>query len=256
MNLLFSIGPINFDLSALISFVIGTIFGFTVLLLIYLYAVILSLNKNLRLKKADETDIDEEEIKLLIEDAQSQFKDKDTRVSVGYAKLLGEINKELAIDIAKKFYPKSKYPYLELTLDETMKLNHYITNRLEEVLEGRIFALVRGWTLAKLVEINDTKTRIEQTKIVKTAKKYSKVTSAAIQVVNAVNPVYWIRKFTKETIINVIMVRIGLALIAITGEETYRIYSKKVFNIDVDLDTGIDRIYDELQKDLKEEKDL
>ena len=169
---------------------------------------------------------------------------------------MGEINKELAIDIAKKFYPKSKYPYLELTLDETMKLNHYITNRLEEVLEGRIFALVRGWTLAKLVEINDTKTRIEQTKIVKTAKKYSKVTSAAIQVVNAVNPVYWIRKFTKETIINVIMVRIGLALIAITGEETYRIYSKKVFNIDVDLDTGIDRIYDELQKDLKEEKDL
>lgn len=253
MSIWFSVGPITFDLSALLSFVIGVFLGFTILLLIYIYAVILSLNKNLRLKKADETDIDEEEIKMLIKDAQNQFKNKEMRLSVGYAKLLGEINKELAVDIAKKFYPRSKYPYLELTLDETLKLNYYITNRLEELLKGKIFALVRGWTLAKLVEINNAKTRVEQSKVVRTAKKYSKVTSAAIQVVNAVNPVYWIRKFTTETIINVIMVRIGLALIAITGEETYKIYSKKVFNVDVDIDTGVDDLYKDIAKDLEDE---
>lgn len=253
MLILFSIGPINFDLSALLSFILGVVFGFLLLLLIYLYAVILSMNKNLRLRKADETDIDEEEIKLLIEDAQRLFKDKEQRQAVGYAKLLGNINKELAVDIAKKFYPRSKYPYLELTLDETLQLNHYITDRLEELLEGKIFSLIKGWTLAKLVEINDTKTKIEQNKIVKTARKYGKVTSTALKVMNAVNPVYWIRKYTKETVMNIIMVRIGLALIAITGEETYKIYSKKVFDIDVNLETNVDQIYEELKKDLSEE---
>lgn len=253
MIVLFSLGPINFDLSALLSFILGVVFGFILLLLIYIYALILSMNKNLRFRKADETDIDEEEIKLLIEDAQAQFKDKDERQAVGYAKLLGHINKELTIDIAKKFYPRSKYPYLELTIDETLQLNHYITDRLEELLKGKIFALVKGWTLAKIVELNDTKTKIEQNKIVKTARKYGKVTSTAIQVLNAVNPVYWIRKYTKETVMNIIMVRIGLALIAITGEETYKIYSKKVFDIDVDMKTDVDQIYEELKKDLKEE---
>ncbi|MDY0339533.1 MAG: hypothetical protein RBQ78_07230, partial [Acholeplasmataceae bacterium] len=84
MLILFSIGPINFDLSALLSFILGVVFGFTLLLMIYVYAVILSMNKNLRLRKADETDIDEEEIKILIEDAQKLFKDKEQRQAVGY----------------------------------------------------------------------------------------------------------------------------------------------------------------------------
>ena len=68
MHIYLSIGPLNFDFSALISFIIGIGFGFLALLLIYLYAVIKSLNKGLKLRSADEQDIDEEEIKMLIKD--------------------------------------------------------------------------------------------------------------------------------------------------------------------------------------------
>jgi hypothetical protein len=245
------IGPITIDFSMLISFLIGVSFGFFLLLLIYLYAVLKSLNKGLKLRHADETDIDEEEIKWLIEDAQAQFKDRDLRNEVGYATHLQNIAAELTVDISKKFYPKSKYPYLELTVDESLNLAHYITDRIEVLLQGKILRMTRGLTLARIYQLNETKTKIDQNKFVKAAKKYSKITKTAVAVMNAANPVYWVRKLTKETAMNIIMIRIGLAIIAITGEETYKIYSKKVFNVEKTIDTGVDDIYNELTQDLE-----
>jgi len=251
VNFYLNIGPIVIDLSTLISFLIGVSFGFFLLLLIYLYAVLISLNKGLKLRKADETDIDEEEIKWLIQDGQAQFKNKELRNDVGYAKHLQNITAELTVDIAKKFYPKSKYPYLELTVDETLNLAHYITDRVEDLLQGKILRMTRGLTLAKIYELNETKTKVDNNKFVKAARKYSKVTKAAVAVLNAVNPVYWFRKLTKETALNIIVVRIGLSIIAITGEETYKIYSKKVFNVEKTIETGVDDIYEDLKKDFE-----
>ena len=179
------------------------------------------------------------------------LKNKELRNEVGYAKHLQNITAELTVDIAKKFYPKSKYPYLELTVDETLNLAHYITDRVEDLLQGKILRMTRGLTLAKIYELNETKTKIDNNKFVKAARKYSKVTKAAVAVLNAVNPVYWFRKLTKETALNIIVVRIGLSIIAITGEETYKIYSKKVFNVEKTIVTGVDDIYEDLKKDFE-----
>jgi hypothetical protein len=247
MNILASIGPITFDISSLISFIIGISFGFLLLFLIYIYAMIKSLNKGLKLKGVDEQDIDEEEIKWLIKDAQKQFKDKEQRTEIGYYKYLLEINKELSIDIAKKFYPKSKYPYLELTIDETLLLNHYITDRFQELLKGRILRLTRGLTLSKLVEMNEFKEKVDNNPVVKAAKKYSGVTRTVIGIANIVNPVYWGRRLTQDILLQLVYVKIGLAVIAITGEETYKIYSKKVFDEEKTIDAGVDEIYKEIE---------
>ncbi|MBU1094248.1 MAG: hypothetical protein KKH01_07285 [Firmicutes bacterium] len=252
MQVFFSIGPIRFDYSTFISFLIGISFGFLLLLLIYLYAVLKSLNKGLKLRGVDEQDIDEEEIKWLIRDAQKLFKNKEERNAIGYPQHLLNITRELSVDIAKKFYPKSKYPYLELTVDETLRLNHYITNRLEELLSGRILRMARGLTLTKIVEMNETKTKFENNAIVKTAKKYQNVAKASLAVINAVNPVWWFRKVTKEVAVNQVLIRIGMTVIAITGEETYKIYSKKVFDVEKTIDTGVDAIYEALSNDLKD----
>ncbi len=256
MNVFLSFGPIRFDYSTFVSFLIGISVGFLLLLLIYVYAVLRSLNKGLRLRGVDEQDIDEEEIKWLIKDAQKEFKNKELRTELGYPKHLLDIITELSVDIAKKFYPKSKYPYLELTVDETLKLNHYITDRLEELLSGRILRLTRGMTLTKIVEMNQTNTKINNSAIVKTAKKYKNVAKTTLAVINAVNPVYWFRKLTKEVAVNKVMVRIGMTIIAITGEETYKIYSKKVFAVEKSIDTGVDDIYEALNKDFKEAGEL
>lgn len=67
------------------------------------------------------------------------------------------------------------------------------------------------------------------------------------------NPVYWGRRITQEVALNIIVVKIGLALIAITGEETYKIYSKKVFDEDLSIDMGVDGIYEDINKELERE---
>jgi len=64
--------------------------------------------------------------------------------------------------------------------------------------------------------------------------------------------VWWFRKVTKEVAVNQVLIRIGMTLIAITGEETYKIYSKKVFDVEKTIDTGVDAIYEALNNDLKD----
>ncbi|MFA5560899.1 MAG: hypothetical protein WC964_03905 [Acholeplasmataceae bacterium] len=254
MSLITPIMLIEFNLSVLLSFLFGISVGFLLLLLVYLYAVLKSLNKNLKLRGVDEEDIDEEEIKWLIKDGQELFKNRKQRSQIGFFKHLLDICRDLSVDIAKKFYPKSKYPYLELTVDESIHLSHYITNRVDELLSSKILKLFRGLTIRRIVEMNEVKTNIEKTAVVKTVKKLkiNKVLKHTMAVVNVFNPVYWFRRLTKEVALDIVMVKIGLAVIAITGEETYKIYSKKVFKQDKTLDFDVEDIYEELTKEFEE----
>ncbi|MDY0276621.1 MAG: hypothetical protein RBQ97_00910 [Acholeplasma sp.] len=254
INILLNIGNITIDWKTFSTFFIGVGVGFLLLLLIYLYAVLRGLNKELRLNKVQEEDIDEEEIKWLIAEAQKEFKDYDLRVKEGYGKLLSREIRELTVDIAKKFYPESPYPYLELTVDESIELVHYITNRVNQLLSSRILRLFRGMTIRKIVELNNTKVKIEESRLVKAAKKHRipKVISSTMKVVNVVNPFYWFKKITIDKAIEIIMVKIGLSLIAITGEETYKIYSKKVFDKDVNIETNVEDLYNEIRSDIKD----
>jgi len=237
----------------LISFLLGISFGFVLLFLLYIYAVIKGINKNSKFRKADETDIDEAEIKWLIQDAQNQFKNKELRLQSGIYTYLLSILKELSIDISKKFYPQSKYPYLELTIDESLKLSHYITDRIDELLKGKILSMTRGITYTKIIEMTELKTKVDQSVIGKAAKQYSTFSKVAFATLNAVNPAYWVRKLTKDTMMNIVMIRIGLAIIAITGEETYKIYSKKVFDVEKTIDTGVDDLYHMIKEDVQKE---
>ena len=63
-----------------------------------------------------------------------------------------------------------------------------------------------------------------------------------------VTPLYWIKKATVDQVIKVIMKKLALNLIQITGEETYQIYSKKVFELPIDEELLLDNIYNEIHK--------
>lgn len=246
----------NLSFAQFSSFFLGIGVGFLLMLLIYVYAVIKSLKKGLKTKNADVIDINEEEIKWLIEDARKRFKNKKQRKERGYGNHLYDVSKDLAFDIASKFYPKSKYPYLELTVDETLVLAHYVTNRLDELFKSKLLKLLRGVTLRRIAEFNDTKTKIEKTKVVKSVKKYKvvNVISNTVKALNVVNPLSWFKRLTFDQAIQIILIKIGLAVVSITGEETYKIYSKSVFNeektIDSDLEDALNRM-----NDLSDEED-
>lgn len=247
--------PIELRIDVFVAFFFGLFLGFVLLLLIYIYAAIRGLKKGLRVNAVEEEDIDEEEIKLLIKSSQSTFKDKKLRQEVGYGALLIREVKDLSVDISKKFYPNSPYPYLELTIDETIELNYYITKRVEELMNNKLLKMFRGMTLRKIAELNNTKVKIEESRFVKTAKKtkITQIASQALKVINVANPFYWFKKATIDQAVNIVMVRIGLAIIAITGEETYKVYSKNVFKVEKELEPSIEDLYASIQKDFEEE---
>lgn len=236
------------DWKYLIVFLSGIFFGFLFLLLLYLYSVIASLNrKNKKIKTTLE--IDQLEIQMLIDDAKAIFKNKEVRKEVGLVPHLKVTTVELATDISKKYYPTSKYPLLELTLDETLKLTHYISNRIDELMNAKILTMLRNRTLAQLKSAYDTKTKITDNKVAKVAgelktKTIGKTISGAL---NALNPAYWIKKVTVDKLTNLIIIKICLAVIQIIGEETYKIYSKSVFTTKEE-SFDIDELYNEIKK--------
>lgn len=249
---LLSLGPLDINLSSLISFSLGIITGFIILLVIYMYAVFKNLNSQSE-HKISEDDVDEAVILLLIEDAKNLFKKKDARQKEGYTKYLYTISKDLGYDIASKFYPKSKTPHLELSLDETIKLNHYITDRVDQLTMHPLLKLFRKYTLSNIYEMTTTTKKVKENKVMKFAEKYGidEVYKASMTAMNIVNPVYWLRRIANEQVLERILVQIGLAIISITGEETYKIYSKKVFNIEHKIESGVDDIYDHLEDELR-----
>ncbi len=243
------------ELGYLGIFFAGVMFGFLFLLLLYLYTILQTMRNKDFYKKAIEPDIDAEEIKLLIKDAQEQFKNKKDREDAGLVNHLRAITIELSKDIATKFYPKSKYPLLELTIQETLQLGHYITDRVDRLFDAKLLKIFRGKTLASLMSLYEVKEKVDDSTVMKVEKKFKvrKRIGDFFSAINIANPAYWIKKVTVDKLTQTIILKICLAVIGIVGEETYKIYSKNVFQVEKVIDSGVDELYDSIQNDSTKE---
>lgn len=237
------------DWKYLVVFLSGIFFGFLFLSLLYIYSVIASLNRKNKRSKKTTLEIDQLEIQMLINDAKTIFKDKEAKNEAGLVPHLRTTVIDLTNDISKKYYPTSKYPLLELTLDETLKLTHYISNRVDELMNAKILTMLRNRTLAQIKSLYDTKTKISDTKVVKVAGdlKTKKISKTILGALNALNPAYWIKKVTVDKLTELVVMKICLAIIQIVGEETYKIYSKSVFR-STEEEFNIDELYEEIKK--------
>jgi hypothetical protein len=256
--MIWDLGFIQINIGWLITFFSGVLFGVILLSLWYLVAVLASLNKGLKRTKVQEEDIDEKEIKWLIEDAHKTFRDKKLRTEVGYGQHLINVALQLSNDIATKFYPKSKYPYLELSLDESLVLLRYVSNRFNELLEKPVLKMFKGITLRRLITLNETKVKLDNNLIVKASSKLkiNEIVKQSFMALNIVNPVYWFRRLVLNNVTNAVMIKLGLVVISLTGEETYKIYSKKVFDNVSTIDSGINSILDDIESEVKGESEL
>lgn len=70
--------------------------------------------------------------------------------------------------------------------------------------------------------------------------------------INVVNPVYWARKFVVNKSIDFTIKKLCMIVIATCGEETYKIYSKAVFDQVVEIDSGIEDLVNDIQNDITE----
>ena len=243
----------------------GIVIGILICLMVYLIALLKSVqsikNKNTFNLKDIQTNnlgISEEDeillIKKFIEASKNQFIDEANDVAFNEKlNLCKDVCIDLAVDIAKIYYPNSQHPLCELSIDEIIKLDYYIMERIEKIFEGRILKLFKKVKISFIMNLLDKKKMIDDSKIVKAAKKLNVggVGTVIKSALNVVNPVYWIKKTSTKLTIDLGINQLFNIAIGIVGEETAKIYSKKAFQVSNEQELLIEEI---IKDEIKEKE--
>lgn len=244
-------GIFKIDFSTIISFLLGAVMGFIILLLVYALAVISSIRTKNFIAKTDADDLTTQEVKDMVEQTQRSYKDKILRKDISRISHCYSLSRDLAYGIAVRFYPESNHPFLELSINELTLLTGYITSRVDEILNHRGIRMLRKLKISTIVNLSSKTKDIEESKAFQTTKTISQNLSKAKYVLDIINPIKWGRKLIVDRIINLIVDHICLVIISIVGEETYKIYSKKVFNKEIEFDAGTEDLIEEMSDSLK-----
>ncbi len=245
------IGIFNIEFSTIISFLLGAVMGFIILLLVYALAVISSIRTKNFIAKTDADDLTTQEVKDMVAQTQRAYKDKTLRKDISRISHCYSLSRDLAYGIAVRFYPTSNHPFLELSINELTLLTGYITSRVDEILNHRGIRMLRKLKISTIVNLSSKTKDIEESKAFQTTKTISQNLSKAKYVLDIINPIKWGRKLIVDRIINLIVDQICLVIISIVGEETYKIYSKKVFHKEIEIDAGTEDLIEEMSDSLK-----
>ena len=93
--------------------------------------------------------------------------------------------------------------------------------------------------------------KVTSSQAFKVANEVKTVSGRVMKVLNVINPLTLIRKVTFEKAINLIIDKLCIVAIAVVGEETFKIYSKTVFNKTVEVDSNIDQVLKSIDDDFK-----
>ena len=250
--ILFKIWIFNFDFTTILSFLVGALSGALIILLLYAFFVLASLRDKKFIVKTEDDTLTAKEVKDLIDTAQKAYKDKRLRGKQGRIAYCTGICKDLVYGIAAKFYPKSKYPLLEISVDEFLMLTIYIEKRLEEIVNRRGIRLFKKTKISQIMVWTNATNKVTSSTAFKVANEVKSVSGKVMKALNVINPLTLIRKVTFEKAINIIIDKLCIVAIAIVGEETFKIYSKAVFNKSVEIDSNIDDVLKSIDDDFKD----
>ncbi len=214
----------NINIWVIFAFLTGIIAGALLIVVIYLLIVTSKIHKS-SVIITDTSNVKKEEIEEDIRDAQEDFlKVRKIKNEISWDDYL-DINITLMKRIASRFYPESKKPLGELTLQECLLLDEYLVNKLNELLNTFGLKHFRKMKVNQIISLVNTSKKVTSNKLVKKGAKAAKILSF----INVINPVTWINKGIVEPTINFMIKKILLMLIASVGQETYHIYSKDAF---------------------------
>lgn len=224
---------IDFNIGSLLIFLAGIGFGLILFGLLYLYFTLRTLkDKKYYVDSKLEYVVKENEIKNIIKYHQDKYliQRKDENKDIA-GRAMKDALTNVVLDIATKYFPDSKRPLLELSIDELIMLMRYITDRVDKLLGHRGIRILRKVKLSTIMNIVDKSIKVNNTQAVQVAKKYKvgKIVKTGGMILNALNPFYWIKKGTTKLVTATLYKKIMLIIISIAGEETYKIYSKQAF---------------------------
>ena len=229
--------PFDISFGGFTNFFLGMMTGVVAFLAFITFFSFRGNRINLDDIKRPDVDFDEEDIRKLILSRQTKLKRNLKVKNIGSFRATMDIAYELVEEISRYFFPDSKYPMLELSVHELIDLNHYISTRIDELLDIPLLKNAKKMRVISIVKMYEKKKSIEDSKVAKAAKKYKlvKVLKYGSMALNVVNPVYWFRKLVLNTSLDAMTRKICVVIVGVVGEETTKVYSKKLFDTDVDL---------------------
>lgn len=238
--------PFDISFGGFINFFFGMVTGIVAFLGFFTWMTFKGKHLNLDDIKRPDIEMDETELVQLIEGRQAKLKRMIKYDQDGAFKSTMNVSYELIEEISRYFFPHSKYPMLELSVNELIELNHYITNRMSGLLDIPLLKHAKKTRIITILNMYEKKRMVEQSKVVKAAKKarIGTVLKYGSMALNAVNPVYWFRKLVINTSIDVMTRKVCVVIVGVVGEETTKVYSKKLFDKDVDLGVVDDNMED------------
>ena len=241
------------SLETLATLLVGVIIGFVICSMMYTISVLKSVKKESGKIKLNTTVVSEEELLKIVNDVKQSFVDESEGLAVKYrceilgTKIVDEINQ-----IASLYYPNSKYPLYELTVEELIFFLQYLSRRIEDVFDKPILKHFKNISISQIFRLIDMKKKIDDNKAVKVIKKTKPTMIGKILLAakNAVNPVYWFKKLVLGTAIDTITRKVSLLVIDIVADETSKTYSKSLFNEEKTLKMlEVDKVLEEMEGD-------
>ena len=212
------------NIATIMSLIIGIFVGLIIFILLYVISAVKSLDRKVNYKVED---VDYKEVEADIEYAQEKLKVKAKENKEITFELLRESVWDLIKTIAQKFYPDSKKPVGELTIDELILLDKYIIDKMDELLSHRGLRFIKGIKANTFLNIINMKQAYDNNKVVKAAKKYKlKWITKALGILN---PATWVRVLAINPSIGMITRKLATVSLKVIGQETYNVYSKKAF---------------------------
>lgn len=244
---------INFSNVAI--FLAGLLIGVVLTGCIYCLVLFLSVKNNKKMQKIQHLNINDEEMIILVEKTKQDFLENNYKLSTSEkGKLLGNTIKDLANKIASIYFPKSKHPLYELTISELLNLLIYINNRIDDILDKPIFKPFKNLSVSQIVNIVELGKKANDSKMVKAASKAHKVSKIGLGIINYANPYYWLKRLVFSKAISYTINKIALITIDIVADETNKVYSKRLFNIeDSTLNKHIEQNLKKIEKEIMEE---
>ena len=237
---------IEFDIRAIINFLLGVVTGFVLLFLTLLLIATVSRKKRFKKRMLNKLPLEDHDVLELVEVKQNQLVDTVRLTDNAYFSVALDLSLELIEEIASHYFPDSKYPIYEISIEELLELNRYITFRLETLMNGKIIKYFKNYRISSIVNMLNMKKAIDNSKAMKLSRKLrlQKVYNASRAVINYANPVYWFRRLAIKPTAEVVTKEVCKYIIAIVGEETNKVYSKsfKDEKSDADLESKFDQI--------------
>ena len=148
------------------------------------------------------------------------------------ATLANEI-KLLIEGVAKIYYPDSKYPLGELSINEVFKLLYELLDIIKLVIDDLQIPELEKVKAINIKDIITLSFKFKKFYNIKGVKLSIMIINAAIKIQSVITPIYWIKKGTKSFSIDSLSQFLVKCTFELIGKQTANVYSKTVDKIEI-----------------------